>query len=119
MSRPEQGRAPKHAVSILSPVSRRSTDEATVSEERGGLDALIDQIGEIEDHIAPLQIEDAFSRRAKIGEILHLHGHSTASIIVSTSMLLRSLSAASQSFASKPMFAELLEDEFLDCPSDI
>ncbi len=38
---------------------------------------------------------------------------------IERNMLLRRLSAASQSFASKPMFAELLEDEFLDFPRAI
>src|SRR6266540_7011055 len=43
----------------------------------------------------------------------------TTCLYSAASMLLRSLSAASQSLASKPMLAELLEDEFLDFPRAI
>src|SRR6266571_9347345 len=38
----------------------------------------------------------------------------TTCLYSAASMLLRSLSAASQSLASKPILAELFEDEFLD-----
>src|SRR5712692_5856472 len=43
----------------------------------------------------------------------------TTCLYSAASMLLRSLSAACQSLGSKPMLAELLEDEFLDFPRAI
>src|SRR6266536_105087 len=57
---------------------------------------------------------------AKLSEMyLRKMSPRTTCLYSAASMLLRSLSAASQSLASKPMLAELLEDEFLDFPRAI